>query len=144
MEIKVRLLCTNAWNAHVIENYQAILILDNFAEMFKPGVITLLIPQVEPFVVSNQHGFFNNRPTISNVAVLNRTLCSLIDQWQQVDDHRIFLYRSGLRNSLLFLFSLYLKNRKQYIACNGLKSFVYLKIFEVQFELGSTNFFNDH
>lgn len=126
----------------VAENYRPISILCNFAKAFEKVVYNLLLPQVKPFISTSQHGFLSKRSTVTNLSILNQTLCTSLDQRHQVDviytdfskafdklDHGILLEKLntlGFSDSLLLLFSSYLSNREQFVAYNGYKSFKYL------------------
>lgn len=128
-------------NSSVMENYRPISILCNFAKAFEKVMYNVLIPQVKPFISATQHGFLSKRSTVSNLSILNQTLCTSLDQRQQVDviytdfskafdkiDHGILLQKLnalGFSNSLILLFSSYLNSREQFVAYNGYKSFNY-------------------
>lgn len=93
---------------------------------------------VDALISPSQHGFVNNRSTITNLATFTQFVSNIIDKLGQVDviytdfskafdriDHNILsnkLDNFGFSTSLIAFFKSYLSNRKQFVSYNGYDS----------------------
>ena len=121
-----------------ITNYRPVSILSAFAKVFEISIYKRIFAQVKDIISDNQHGFFNGRSTISNLACFTQFTGQALDGQKQVDviytdfskafdrvDHLMFLQKLvdlGFNDSLVCLFKSYLYNRTQYVEIRGHKS----------------------
>jgi hypothetical protein len=126
-------------NASDIQNYRPVSILSPFAKVFEMAVYDRIFEQVRLMISPNQHGFFSNRSTISNLACFSQYVAVALDNRMQVDviytdfskafhrvNHTIFLNKCanmGFSKNLILFLESYLRDRVQYVDVRGHKSY---------------------
>ncbi|KAJ8728440.1 hypothetical protein PYW08_016825 [Mythimna loreyi] len=123
---------------HDIEQYRPISILSALSKLFERLVHNEIYPILHSAILPEQHGFVQQRSTISNLLIFSDFLFKNIDKRMQVDavytdfkkafdkvDHEILLKKiafNGIRGNLLRWFSSYIENRMQRVVINGYQS----------------------
>lgn len=121
-----------------VENYRLVSILNAFAKIFEKLVHRNVYDFTKNIIKRNQHGFFKNRSTISNLANYTHYLSMSLDN--NIDIHAIYtdfrkafdrinhsillkkLFAIGIRGAMLRWFTSYLSGRIQYVVFNGSNS----------------------
>lgn len=123
---------------HDLKNYRPISISCNFAKILESIIYKYIYPSISNDISIHQHGFMQNRSTVTNLMTITQFLCENLDSSKQVDviytdiskafdkvDHEILILKLeqfGFSRSLLLFFKSYLQNRIHTINCNGLYS----------------------
>ena len=126
-------------NMNGIANYRPVSILCAFAKVFEMSLYECIFSQVKGIISPKQHGFFDGRSTISNLACFAQFTGEAIDRRMQVDavyndfskafdrvDHSILLHKlddMGFGTDLLLFLKSYLSNRRQYVEIRGHRSY---------------------
>lgn len=98
----------------------------------------IIYSHIKSSISDYQHGFMENKSTLTNLMCFSHTLNTVVDDNGQVDviftdfakafdkvDHDILLKNLdgfGLSNRLLLMFASYLRDRKQYVVYKGARS----------------------
>lgn len=122
----------------ILSNYRPIAIISNLSKVFEISIYSQLYPQVKNCISPFQHGFTENRSTITNLAYFTQFVSESLDEQSQVDvvytdfskafdklDHSIIIEKLtniGVLDSLAVFFTSYLDARVQYVMYNGYKS----------------------
>lgn len=125
-------------DSSLITNYRPISILSNFAKVFEILLYSRIYPLVKKYISPYQHGFMENRSTISNLAYFTQFTSEVMDAQGQVDviytdfskafdriDHKIIITKLnnfGFSDSLMSFFMSYLNNRSQHVTYNSFTS----------------------
>ncbi|KYB24594.1 hypothetical protein TcasGA2_TC030943 [Tribolium castaneum] len=121
-----------------IENYRPISILCNFSKIFESILYSYIYKSVKNLISPHQHGFMENRSTITNLATLTQFISEALNRRSQVDviytdfqkafdqiDHYILLSKLntfGFSDSLVSLIKSYLFHRRQRVRYNNFLS----------------------
>lgn len=121
-----------------IKNYRPISILNCFSKIFERIIHNKLFERLRNKITVNQHGFFKQRSTLTNLLDFSEYVYASCDLNYGVDviytdfqkafdkvNHDILikkLRRSGVDELMLKWISSYLKNRTQYVIINDMKS----------------------
>ena len=122
-------------NSSEVKDYRPISIIPNFSKAFERCIYDKIFPQVRPLINLEQHGFINNRSTVTNLACFLQYAHHTIGDKQQLDvvytdfskafdkmDHGILcrkMHLIGFHPKLIQFFQSYLHNRQQFVAYNG-------------------------
>ena len=128
-------------NASDVTNYRAISIICNFAKVFEIILYTQIYTHVRSFLSPTQHGFVEQRSTITNLAHFSQYTAEALDILGQVDtiyidfskafdqiNHDLILSKLhlfGLGESLCTFLKSFLVGRSQSVYLNGFQSFQY-------------------
>lgn len=115
----------------LIENYRPVAILSAPAKLFEKLIHKFLMPQIDAYIIPEQHGFRKGRSTETNLMVFTDYVARSLDSGYQVDcsyndfskafdtvNHDILLTKlaqMGFSLQMLKFFKSYLKNRKQFV-----------------------------
>lgn len=129
-------------NSSEVANYRPISILCNFAKVFEKCLYSRIYPCVRNQISPCQHGFMENRSTVTNLMQITQFISEAINNRSQVDvvytdltkafdriSHSILLHKLnnfGFHYSLLQFIKSYLQDRFQYVYYHGHKSNKYL------------------
>ncbi|XP_031349756.1 uncharacterized protein LOC116175664 [Photinus pyralis] len=69
----------------IICNYRPISILSNFAKILETILYSRIYPQIRNYISPDQHGFMENRSTISNLSCFTQFASKVLDNQGQVD-----------------------------------------------------------
>ena len=121
-----------------ITNHRPISLLSAFAKIYESILQKRLLLHVKPVLSVYQHGFLQDRSTMTNLTILTDFLTSELDKGGQVDviytdfskafdtvDHDVLLFKLTLFNlspQTIKLFASYLRNRKQKVLYRGYMS----------------------
>lgn len=121
-----------------VENYRAIAIISNFAKVFEIIVYNQIYPLVRRQISTTQHGFMQNRSTVSNLLLFTQYMSEMLDNGEQVDvlytdftkafdrvNIQVLLSKLigfGFAEKAVELVKSYLTGRHQYVSYNGFKS----------------------
>lgn len=121
-----------------ITNYRPVSLICNFSKVLEFLLYDKIFPAVKDQIVSQQHGFFKGRSTVTNLLEVSQYIAESIDESSQVDviyldfskafdrlDHNILIHKlhaCGFSDSLVRLFGSYLSNRFQYVSLYGCTS----------------------
>lgn len=125
----------------LICNYRAISLLCNFAKVFEIVLYNRIYLSTKLLISPFQHGFMENRSTVTNLVIFTQFVSDILDEKGQVDviytdfskafdriDHCILLNKLenfGFSADLLLFFKSYLSDRKQFVIYNGFKSSIF-------------------
>ena len=128
--------------ASKVENYRPISLLSNFSKIFEIIIHSYIYPAVRNFISIHQHGFVNQRSTVSNLITFSQFVSHKLEKQCQVDtiytdfskafdqiNHNIILTKLssfGFSVKLLTLFKSYFERRKQFVQYNGFSSHSYI------------------
>lgn len=126
----------------MISNYRSISLLSNFAKTLEMSLYDRIFKEIKQTITPFQHGFFENRSTITNLAIFTHFTSSALDNHLQVDtiytdfskafdrvDHHLLLLKLenlGFDEKLISFFRSYLLKREQYVEYRGHKSFKFI------------------
>ncbi|XP_063917329.1 uncharacterized protein LOC135133030 [Zophobas morio] len=68
-----------------IENYRPISLICNFAKIFETVLYKSIYPCIKHLISDHQHGFIEQRSTVSNLACISQVTASAIDNHGQLD-----------------------------------------------------------
>lgn len=125
-----------------IDNYRPISILCNFSKILETILYRRIYMSLRTNIAFEQHGFVNNRSTITNLSCLTQQVSRVLDNQGQVDvvytdfskafdriDHVVLLRKLrgyGFDASALAFFESYLTDRRQFVCYNGYMSCEYV------------------
>lgn len=115
-------------------NYRSITLLNSFGKLFEMILLQRALPEFEPYVAQEQHGFVSGRSTTTNLIEFTQYIADAMDNGGQVDVATLDFQKAFnsvqapilsvklsefLSNPLLTVLCDYLRNREQYVAYNG-------------------------
>lgn len=116
--------------------------MSNFAKVFEISVYSFIFPRIRNDVASQQHVFFPNRSTATNLVYFTQYLADSLDCRKQVDviftdfsrafdriDHSVLCAKLRLFNfghDVISFFRSYLSNRQYYVSYSGFSSRSYV------------------
>lgn len=125
-----------------IRNYRPISLISNFAKIFEISVYSRVFPCIRNSIVPEQHGFFANRSTSTNLVYFTQYLSNVLDCRGQVDvvytdfskafdriDHNVLFAKLRLFNfsrDFISLIRSYLSDRAYFVEYSGFSSETYM------------------
>lgn len=120
---------------HDIQNYRPITMLNVFSKILETAVLMRLKNHFCNYLSTNQHGFLNNKSTVTNLVALSQTVSKAVNNEEQVDvcyldfskafdkvDHNFLLYKLqalGIAGNLISWFRSYLVGRSNRVCISG-------------------------
>ena len=121
-----------------IKNYRPISLMSVFSKVFEIVLHNMLFPLLKSIIVSNQHGFYPGRSTLTNLSCFSQYVADKLDTRHQVDCVYLDISKAfdrilhsrlisklsyyGFSENIIKFFESYLFNRQQVVCYNGFNS----------------------